>query len=56
MVMFGGPKLEQKLRLWLGKEVRDLKLANELRTRHESFVIGELLPEESKPDPVSGRY
>ncbi|KAH6856166.1 hypothetical protein B0I37DRAFT_366715 [Chaetomium sp. MPI-CAGE-AT-0009] len=55
MMMFGGQELERKLRRWLGKEVRDPKLAHMLRTRHESFVIGELRLEESKAERVSAR-
>ncbi|KAK4044120.1 hypothetical protein C8A01DRAFT_31721 [Parachaetomium inaequale] len=42
MIMFRGSELERKLRPWLGKEVRDAELAHMLRTRHESFIIGEL--------------
>ncbi|KAK3294383.1 uncharacterized protein B0H64DRAFT_400579 [Chaetomium fimeti] len=55
MMMFGGLEFEQKLRPWVGKEVRDPELAHVLRTKHESFVIGELRVEESKADRVSAR-
>ena len=51
----GGPELDQRLLPWLGKEVRDPKLANELRMRQGGFVIGELCLEENKADRVSGR-
>lgn len=42
MVMFGGSDVEKSLRPWLGKEVDDREVAEWLRTRHESFIIGEL--------------
>ncbi|KAK4125722.1 hypothetical protein N657DRAFT_678784 [Parathielavia appendiculata] len=47
MVMFGGQELEAMLRPWLGKEVRDAKLADLLRSRHKSFIIGQLVQEAS---------
>ncbi|KAL2164868.1 hypothetical protein VTH06DRAFT_164 [Thermothelomyces fergusii] len=51
MVMFGGPDLERKLRPWLGKEVRDGEIAEMLRSRHQTFIIGEL----HEGDQRSGR-
>jgi hypothetical protein len=55
MIMFGGSELERRLRPWLGKEVRDVELAHMLRTRHESFVIGELhAGDESRGSKTAG--
>lgn len=42
MMMFGGSGLEQKLRPWPGKEIKDAELAEEFRSNYESFIIGEL--------------
>jgi hypothetical protein len=43
MVMFGDAGMQEALRPWLGKEVRDAELAALLRDQYANFVIGELV-------------
>jgi hypothetical protein len=52
MVMFGGWELEVMLRPWLGKQLHDAEIADLLREKHSSFIIGELVEEKTSGESI----